>query len=86
MELYKMSPLEQQMAEDLEWAETAAEVQQHEGMLVAVYRKEVLSVGRDQDTLVAEAAAKAGCPWPDIVIVAVPRWDFEVPPDCTSLA
>ena len=73
MQLYKMNEIEQQMHEDLRWASTAPEVQQHEGLLVAAYKKQVLGAGRDRDTLVAEAAAKGGCPWHDIVVVVVPR-------------
>ncbi len=70
---HRLDAVERQMAEDLDWAETAAEVQQHEGQLVAVYRKRVIATGTDRDRLVAEAAAREACSPEDLVVVAVPR-------------
>ena len=66
-----MSEIEQRMYEDLAWSRTAPEVQQHAGMLVAIYNKQVLAVGLDQDILLAEAAGRAGCPKEHIVVTVV---------------
>jgi hypothetical protein len=80
MELYKLNEIEQQMSDDLDWAEEAPEVQQHHGKLVVVYKKQVLAVGTDQDALLREAADKAQCSLDDLVVVVVPAVDvFEVP-------
>lgn len=80
MELYKMNELEQQMSDDMDWALTAPEVQQHAGKFVAVYQKRVVGVGLDRMAMVKEAAAKEGCHWGHIAVVVVPSFDpLEIP-------
>jgi hypothetical protein len=79
MQLYKMNAVEQQMAEDLDWAMTAPEVLQHSGMFVIIHRKRVVAVGVDRNSLVKEAAEKAQCPWEDLVVFVVPPTEeFEI--------
>ncbi len=68
-----LRPIERQMIDDLEWAESEAEVQRHQGKLVVVHRKRVIEVGTDRRELVARAAAREGCPPEDLVVVIVPR-------------
>ena len=80
MDLYKMNDIEQQMSDDLQWALTAPEVQQHHGKLVAVYRKRVVDVGSDRMELAQQAAKQEQCHWGDIAVVAVPSQDIcEIP-------
>jgi hypothetical protein len=67
---------EQRMIEDFAWAENDAEVQQnpeHFGKLVVVYNKRVISVGRDRQALVEQAAKEIGVPGSQLVVVLVPR-------------
>lgn len=66
------TPPEQQMADDLAWARTAPEVQQHVGKIVAICDKRVLAVGTRHGRVRSEAARKAGCPPWQIVVVIVP--------------
>ncbi len=74
------SPLEQQMWDDLVWSETAPEVQQHKGQLVVIHNKRVVAHGTDRPALVAEAAAKEGCPDYELVVVVVlPDELWEIP-------
>jgi hypothetical protein len=76
MDLPKMTPLEQRMADDFGWAEHALEVQQnpeHYGKLVVVYNQRVLGVGTDRMALVQQVAAQEGVPWQHLVVVLVPR-------------
>ncbi len=68
----QLNELEQQMADDLRWASRSPEVRQHAGKLVAVYKKQILSVGTDRNVLVAQAAEKADCGWQQIVVYVVP--------------
>jgi hypothetical protein len=80
MELYKLNEVEQRMSEDLQWALTASEVQQHHGKLVAVYNKRVVGVGTDRMALVRQAAQQEQCHWGDIAVVVVPsRAVWETP-------
>ncbi|HYV35350.1 MAG TPA: hypothetical protein VE988_06580 [Gemmataceae bacterium] len=80
MELYKLNEIEQQMSDDMKWAFHSAEVQQHQGKLVAVYKKRIVGVGTDQDSLVKEAAKQERCFWGDIVVVAIPSTEIlEIP-------
>lgn len=80
MELSKLNAIERQMAEDVQWALTAPEVQQHQGKLVAVYQKRVVGVGTDRKALVEQAAEREQCHWGDIAVVVVPSRDtWEVP-------
>jgi hypothetical protein len=80
MESFKLNDLEQQMADDLHWALSAPEVQQHHGQLVAVYKRRVVGVGTDRMALVRQAAQQEQCHWGDIAVVAVPSQDiWEVP-------
>jgi hypothetical protein len=70
------------MSEDLHWAWTAPEVQQHPRKLVAVYKKRVVGVGLDQQAIVEQAAEKEKCPWWHIVVTVVsPDELFETGPD-----
>jgi hypothetical protein len=74
---HKLDEIEKQMTADLEWAERAPEVQQHEGKLVVVRNKRVITVGTDQNSLLAEAALQEQCPEDDLIVVAVPRGDLQ---------
>jgi len=68
--------LDQQIADDFSWAQTAAEVQQnpeHFGKLVAVHQRRVLAVGRDRQLLAEQAARAAAVPCDQLVILLVPR-------------
>ena len=75
MELYKLNEKEQQMADDVHWAMSAPEVQQHHGKLVAIYKKRVVGVGTDRMAMVQQVARQEQCHWGDIAIVAVPSLD-----------
>ena len=80
MELYKLNTKEQQMSDDVSWALSAPEVQQHHGKLVAVHKKRVVGVGTDRMALVQEAARQEQCHWTDIAVVVVPSLDvWEIP-------
>jgi hypothetical protein len=80
MELYRLNETEQQISDDLQWALTAPEVQQHHGKLVAVYKRRVVGVGTDRMTLAQRAAQEEQCHWGDIAIVTVPSQDvWQVP-------
>jgi hypothetical protein len=72
MDVLKLTEVEQRMSEDMDWALTAPEVQEHQGKLVAVYQKRVVGVGTDRMALVREAAQQACCHWGDIAVVVVP--------------
>src|SRR5207237_8857932 len=77
---YTLSALEQETADDLDWAETAPEVQQHHGQLVVVRRRRILAVGTDRAALVAQAMASEPCGPEELVVIAVPRPDLsEIP-------
>jgi len=76
VQLRKMTELEQRMTGDLDWAESAPEVQQnpdHHGKVVVVYNKHIVAVGRDRQPLVEEAAKKVGVPWQHLVVLIVHR-------------
>lgn len=73
---YRLSALEQQVSDEVDWAQTAPEVQQHEGHLVVVHRKRVVAVGTDRNALVAQAAALERCPKDELAVVVVPRADL----------
>ena len=76
----KATPAEQQMFEDLRWAEKAPEVRQHIGKLVVVYRKRVIVVGIDRPQLLRQASAQERCAEEDLVVVPVLRSDLhEIP-------
>lgn len=80
MEIYALNAVEQQMADDLQWALTAPEVQQHHGKFVAVYRKRVVAVGTDRHAVAQRAAEQEHCHWGDIAVVVVPsQTDWEIP-------
>jgi hypothetical protein len=72
MELLKLNEIEQRMSDDLEWALTAPEVQQHQGKFVGIYKKRVVGVGTDRMDLVRKAARQEQCHWGDIAVVVVP--------------
>jgi hypothetical protein len=76
MHTVSATELDQQIADDFSWAQTAAEVQQnpeHFGKLVAVYQRRVLAVGRDRQLLAEQAARAAPVPGDQVVIVLVAR-------------
>ena len=80
MDHSNLNEIEQQMSDDLQWALTAPEVQQHHGKLVAVYKKRVVGVGTVRMALVQQAAEREQCHWGDIAVVAVPgREAWEIP-------
>ena len=58
MEVLKLNEIEQRMSDDLQWALTAPEVQQHPGQLVAVSNKRVVGAGTDRMALVRQAAER----------------------------
>lgn len=58
--------------DDLDWAETAPEVQKHKGKLVVVYHKRVIMVGTDHAALLKKAAKKEHCDPEDLMVVVVP--------------
>ncbi len=67
---------EMNMAKDFEWARHAPEVQQnpeHYGKLVVIQGKRILAVGRQCQSLVAQAANSAQVPAEQLVVVLVPR-------------
>jgi hypothetical protein len=72
MEVLKFNETEQRMSDDLQWALTAPEVQQHHGKLVGVSKKRVVGVGTEHMTLVRDAAQQEQCHWGDIAVVVVP--------------
>jgi hypothetical protein len=77
-----MTPLEKRMGEDLEWAATAPEVQQHLGKLVVIRNKRVIAVGDDRGALLEQPAAQERCPtWELVVEVVPPDGLWQVPPD-----
>jgi hypothetical protein len=80
MESLQLNENEQQMFDDLRWAMRSPEVQQHAGMLVAVFKKRVVGVGANRDALVAQAAETAQCRCQDIVVLTVPGTDFAETP------
>jgi hypothetical protein len=76
MQVRKMTEVEQQMWDDLDWAEQAPEVQEnpeHYGKFVVVYNKQILAVGKDSQALVEQAAEKAVVPWRELVVLIVHR-------------
>jgi hypothetical protein len=83
MQPRELTEVEQRMIDDFQWAENSPEVQQdpeHFGKLVVVYNKRVLTVGRDRQAIVAQAAQQAGVPGEHLVVVLVPSPDmWEIP-------
>ena len=73
MSEYKLNTLEQQVSDDVDWAETAPEVQKHQGQLVVVHKRRVIAVGTDRSALLAEAAAREHCHRDELAVVVVPR-------------
>ena len=76
MQLRKMTESEQQLCEDLVWAESASEVQQnpdHYGKFVAIHKKRVLGFGSDRQALVREVAEREKVAWQELVVVIVAR-------------
>ena len=73
----KATPVEQQMFEDLRWAEKAPEARQHIGKLVVVHRKRVIGVGIDRRQLLSQAATQEKFAEEDLVVVTVPRPDLQ---------
>jgi hypothetical protein len=78
--LRPLTPGESNQAEDLQWAATAHEVQQHAGKLVVIHNKRVVAVGTDRRSLLAEAAAQEQCPWWELAVEVVPPEEpWEIP-------
>jgi hypothetical protein len=75
-----MTETEQRNLEDFDWAVTAPEVQQHHGQLVVIRNRRVLAVGRDRQSLVAQAADAEHCaPHELLVMVVPPEGLWEIP-------
>jgi hypothetical protein len=67
-------------AEDLRWAASAPEVQQHTGKLVVIHNKRVVAVGTDRRSLLEQAAAQEQCPWWELAVEVVPPEEpWEIP-------
>lgn len=78
--LLQLTAAEQQQAEDLDWAATAPEVQQHHGKFVVIHQKRVVAVGTDRRALVEQAAAQEQCPWWELAVEVVAPLDlWEIP-------
>ncbi len=73
---YRLSPLEQRISDDVDWAQTAPEVQKHQGRFVAVHRKRVVGSGTDRDALLAQASAQEQCSPDELAVVVVPPAGF----------
>ncbi len=71
-----LTPAEQQMLDDLNWAASAAEVLQHAGKFVVIDHRRVVTVGTDRQTVVEEAAAHVGRPWWELAVAEVPGDDL----------
>jgi len=71
---------ERRQMEDLNWAATAAEVQQHYGKIVVIHDKRVVAVGTDRRSLLEQAAAKEQCLWWELAVEIVPPEEpWEIP-------
>jgi hypothetical protein len=58
-----LTPEEQQQSDDYDWALRDAEVQaKYRGMVVAVYKKEVLGAGKTHGEATQAAMARPDCP------------------------
>ena len=77
MAVDQLQSVESRMADDLDWAATAAEVQRHVGKLVIVYNQKVLAVGTDRDKAIAEASQKVTCPKEHLVVEVVSTHSLE---------
>ena len=69
---YRLNALEQQVSDDIDWAQTAAEVQKHQGEFVVVHQKRVVATGRDRDAVLAQASVQENCPKDELAVVVVP--------------
>jgi len=76
MQQYRLNDIEQRMSDDVQWALTAPEVQQHYGKFVAVHKKHVLAVGTDRMKVAQQAAQAERCHWGDIAVVVVPSQEI----------
>jgi hypothetical protein len=75
-----LTPGERNQLEDLDWAATAPEVQQHYGKIVVIHKKRVVAVGTDQRSLLEQAAAQEQCPWWELAVEIVsPEEPWEIP-------
>jgi hypothetical protein len=75
-----MSAAELRQWDDLTWAMSAPEAQQHRGKVVVVHNKKVIAVGTDRRALEGKAAKLEGCPWWELAVVVVPAADLsEIP-------
>lgn len=73
MEEYVLNETERRVSADLDWADSAPEVQEHQGKLVIIRNRRVIAVGTDQDALLAEATAREQCSEEELAIALVPR-------------
>jgi hypothetical protein len=78
VQIRPMTPLEQQMHEDLRWAMANVDLEErHAGEYVVVWKKQVVAHGMDlEETL--RRAATAERPREELVVVGVPTF-FESP-------
>ena len=75
-----LTPSERNQLEDLNWAATAPEVQQHYGKVVVIHNKRVVAVGTDRRSLLQQAAAQEQCPWWELAVEIVPPEEpWEIP-------
>lgn len=78
--LRPLTASERQQAEDLLWAATAPEVQQHVGKVVVIHNNRVVAVGTDRCSLLEQAAAQEQCPWWELAVEIVPPEEpWEIP-------
>jgi hypothetical protein len=78
--LRPLTASERNQLEDLDWAATAPEVQQHSGKIVVIHNKRVIAVGTDRRSLLASAAAQEQCPWWELAVEIVPPEEpWEIP-------
>jgi hypothetical protein len=78
--VYRLNALEQQLSNDMDWAQTAPEVQKHQGQYVIVHHKRVIAAGSDRRALLAKAALQQSCPESELAVVVVPpAGPWEIP-------
>jgi hypothetical protein len=67
--------------DDLQWASTAPEVQQHAGKFVVIHKKRIVAVGTDYHSVLEEASTAEGCPWWELAVDVVPPAEPDEIPD-----
>ena len=76
-----VTPSALEAMDDLQWASTAPEVQQHAGKFVVIHKKRIVAVGTDYNSLLEQASKAEGCPWWELVVDVVPPAEPEDIPD-----